>query len=110
MEIRHPVGTRCHGVVLHPAHSLRRRNMHGSQNDESAGFLPRVEWDEIRAPGCYLHLATGLLARVYAEDLANRSPGIASGGGRCVRLSENPGATMAQLREVAAKHGLEVNA
>lgn len=84
--------------------------MQGSQDDEGGDILPLVDWDEIRAPGCYLHLATGLLARVYPEDVASRSQGHASGGGSCARLSENPGATMAQLREIAARHGLEVNA
>ncbi len=84
--------------------------MHDSRNDESGDFLPRVEWEEIDAPGSYLHLATGLLARVYAEDLENRPKGHGGNGGRCVRLSANPGAAMTQLREIAASHGLKVNA
>lgn len=84
--------------------------MHGPHDDQDDGTLPRVDWDDIRSPGCYLHLATGLLARMYAEDLARRPQRLGGTGGCCVRLSPNPGESMPQLREIAAKHGLEVNA
>lgn len=69
--------------------------------------LPRLDWSEIRAPGAYLHLASGLLARVYEDDVNAHAR---TGGGRCVRLSENPGMPLAKLREIAADHGFEVNA
>jgi hypothetical protein len=73
--------------------------------------LEQLEWDEVRTPGSYLHLASGLIARVYAEDLDPRATNAAMrGGGAVVRLLPNPGAPMALLREIATRHGFRVNA
>ncbi|MFN8587418.1 MAG: hypothetical protein U0704_06410 [Candidatus Eisenbacteria bacterium] len=66
-----------------------------------------MDWSEIRSPGAYLHLASGLLARVYDGDVEERPRG---GGGRFVKLSDNPGLPLEKLRAIAAQHGLEVNA
>lgn len=71
--------------------------------------LGRMEWSDIREPGIYLHIASGLIARVYAEDVAavgTRAGGL--GGGPVVRLVPNPSAPMAVLREIAERHGLRV--
>ncbi len=69
-----------------------------------------MDWSDIREPGSYLHLTTGLIARVYPEDLpvAASHPGVARGG-PVVRLLPNPGAPLAVLREIAARYGLTVN-
>lgn len=75
------------------------------------GPLERMDWSEIREPGSYLHVASGLIARVYPEDVADTTERHAgAGGGPVVRLLPNPGAPMAVLREIAERHGLQVNA
>ena len=33
-----------------------------------------MTWEEIREPGCYLHLASGLLARIFAEEIDGEGP------------------------------------
>ena len=40
-----------------------------------AAPLERCEWQDVRDAGCYLHLASGLIARVYAEDVAPGTTG-----------------------------------
>lgn len=69
-----------------------------------------MDWSEIQEPGSYLHLASGLIARVYAEDLASAGShrGV-PGGGPVVRLLANPGAPITALREIAEHLGLRVN-
>lgn len=70
-----------------------------------------IEWGDIREPGSYLHLATGLIARVYAEDVARAAAdGGGRGGGSVVLLAPNPGAPMAALREIAERHGFRMSA
>ena len=72
--------------------------------------LDQMEWCEIREPGCYLHIASGLVARVYAEDVAGaKADRQGHGGGRVVRLLPNPGAPLAMLREIAEHHGFRMN-
>lgn len=72
--------------------------------------LERFEWHEVRAEGCYLHLASGLVARIYGEDLASGEARRETGGGPVVLLDANPGAPMEHLRRVAARHGLRCTA
>ncbi len=68
-----------------------------------------MEWCQVCEPGSYLHLSSGLVARVYAEDLeAGRSRHEHAGGGVVVRLDSNPGAPMTRLRTIAAQRGLRM--
>lgn len=76
--------------------------------DSAQSPLERLEWHDIREAGCYLHVATGLVARVYLEDLAAGQGGPRSaGGGTVVRLDGNPGTPMPHLRHIAERHGLK---
>lgn len=70
--------------------------------------LPQFDWNDIEEPGCYLHLPSGLLARVSSEELAPLPPRTSSGG-RVIRLSANPGAPLAELREIARTHALPIS-
>ncbi len=71
--------------------------------------LERMEWNEIHEPGSYLHLASGLIARVYAEDIAvARAHLDHREGGSVVRLLPDPGAPMVVLQAIAERHGLRV--
>lgn len=69
-----------------------------------------MDWNQISEPGSYLHIATGLIARVYPEDLAaplaHRENEC---GGLVVRLLSNPGAPISVLREIGERHGFRVN-
>lgn len=81
-----------------------------SETAGGAGPLARLEWNEVREPGCYLHVSTGLLARVYAEDLeVVHAQWNGAGGGVVVRLDPNPGAPLGRLREIASHHGLSLS-
>jgi hypothetical protein len=72
--------------------------------------LDRMDWSEIHQAGCYLHLVSGLLARVFdGEPTENRGRFTQGRVGAVVRLSENPHAPITLLREVAASHGLKFN-
>jgi hypothetical protein len=65
---------------------------------------------EIDQAGSYLHLATGLLARVFPEDLASTRGAFAGGSaGRVARLSPNPAAPIDALRMLAAHRHYKVN-
>jgi hypothetical protein len=71
-----------------------------------AGRLPELEWNEISEPGCYLHLASGLLARLFPEDVRDgRHAAEATTHNRVVRLADDPGAPLAALRLLAERHG-----
>lgn len=73
--------------------------------------LDLMDWSEIHEAGCYLHVASGLLARIEAEDLEDdrRGAGHDRPGGLVVRLSSNPRAPIQLLRLVARSHGYEMN-
>ena len=86
---------------------------HDSDPPRAAPAAPRerCEWQDVRDAGCYLHLASGLIARVYAEDVAPGTTGDdRAGGGTVVRLDPNPGAPMEHLRRIAERHGLRLSA
>jgi hypothetical protein len=72
--------------------------------------LHELDWVDVAEPGCYLMIASGLLARVYQEDLdaAGKSPR-AGAGTRVVRLSSNPRALVEVLRAVAFESHYTVN-
>ena len=72
--------------------------------------LLELDWAEVAEPGCYLMIASGLLARVYQEDLVavGDSPR-AGAGSRVVRLSSNPRALVEALRAVAFESHYTVN-
>lgn len=71
-------------------------------------MLTRMPWERIREPGCYVHLPSGLLARLSLEDLADFATGTRSGG-TAVRLSTDPGTAIDRLREIARRHGLPIS-
>ncbi len=67
-----------------------------------------LTWGEIRDPGCYLHLPSGLLARIFSREVA---PGAQEGGspsGAAVKLSNDPSAPLGLLRDIARRHTLPV--
>lgn len=70
--------------------------------------LPEMYWDEIRDPGCYLHLASGHLARIHAEDL-NPSGAPATPILRMARLSPDPETPLERLRAIARAHRYLIN-
>ncbi len=68
------------------------------------GALPELDWNDISKPGCYLMIASGLLARVHPEDLApDRDDQDHGRGARVVMLSDNPRMSVPSLRAIA--HG-----
>lgn len=77
--------------------------------EENAGPLPELDWNEISEPGCYLHLASGLLARMSAETIAGgRREARADFANRVVKLTGDPETSLAALRILAARHGYDV--
>jgi hypothetical protein len=79
-------------------------------HDAANTTLPELDWGEIAAPGCYLHLVSGLLARVFAEELVlARHQAPSARENRVVRLSNHPGTSLATLRVIAARHGYPVH-
>ena len=71
--------------------------------------LHELEWDDIREPGCYLMIASGLLARIYPEDLfGDRGAGLRGNGTRVVMLSENPRLPVGSLRNIAEQRSYRV--
>lgn len=81
--------------------------MHEPSSLDRPGVLAAMDWSEVREPGSYLHLASGLIARVYPEELS-ASPDRPAGVGAVVRLDANPHAAIAALREIAHRHGHQV--
>ena len=66
--------------------------------------LHELDWDDISEPGCYLMIATGLLARVHPEDLGgDRSLGQPGTGTRVAMLSDNPRTPLDSLRVIAIR-------
>ncbi len=71
--------------------------------------LRELDWSDIQEPGVYLHLASGLVARIYAEDLSGKDLRVeSSGGGRLIRLCDDPSTPLMQVRSLAEQHGLRV--
>ena len=71
-------------------------------------MLTRIPWERIREPGCYVHLPSGLLARLSLDDLASRPEGRRSGG-TAIRLSTDPGTAIDRLREIALRNGVPIS-
>jgi hypothetical protein len=71
-----------------------------------AGRLPELEWNEITEPGCYLHLGSGLLARMFPETIRGGRHVVQTAvPNRVARLAEDPGAPLTALRLLAGRHG-----
>jgi hypothetical protein len=68
-----------------------------------------MDWAEVQEPGCYLHLATGLLARIRAGEIDGNAHATNGGGGPVARLSGNPEAPLAALRAIAQRSSYRVN-
>ena len=72
--------------------------------------LPRPpklqQLDEIREPGCYVHVATGLLVRIFPEELeSERASEPFDSWGLVAQLSSDPYAAIASLRAFASHQG-----
>ena len=77
--------------------------------EDSPGRLVELDWDEVSESGCYLLVASGLLARLYLEELrARRQGSYSKAGARVVKLSDNPGDPLQTLRAIAERHGYPV--
>lgn len=79
--------------------------------DPREAALEEMDWADVREPGCYLHVATGLLARVRASAIAARTRESGGGlaGGQVVRLSGNPETPLPTLRGIAYLARYRVN-
>lgn len=71
--------------------------------------LMEMEWGDIREPGSYLLVSSGLIARIYAEDIPGFEERPRRAAGTVVRLLSNPRAPLGLLREIAERHGYQVN-
>lgn len=81
-----------------------------SASDARSSQLREVNWSDIDQPGSYLHIASGLIARIHPEEISGyriRQPG--SGVGPVVLLERNPNAALSVLREIAERHGYRVS-
>jgi len=67
-----------------------------------------LDWSQIDAPGCYLHLPSGLLARVFAREESPVARGTGPTGGIAVRLADDPHTPIQRLREIAERDTLPV--
>jgi hypothetical protein len=81
----------------------------GIDPPDSGSSLDEMDWEEISEPGCYVHIGSGLLARVYQQDLRpSRSERAASGRNQVARLSKDPETGLDELRAIAARHRYHV--
>jgi hypothetical protein len=78
-------------------------------SDEPEPLL-ELDWGEITEAGCYLLVATGLLARVHADEAETRRKAPRSlTGARVARLSSNPSDPLQLLRTIAESHHYPVS-
>jgi hypothetical protein len=75
---------------------------------ESGAGIEEMEWSQIHAPGCYLHIASGLLARVFPEEVDELATGNGMVG-RVARLAESPHQPLTTLRLIATRSGYRVS-
>ncbi len=75
------------------------------RGEHAPGRLLELDWAEISEPGCYLLISSGLLARIYPDEVRARRRGPRSrAGARVVKLSDNPGDPLQTLRSIAERH------
>ncbi len=71
--------------------------------------LPQLDWGQINEPGCYLHVSTGLLARIFPEELEReRSSDRSLCSMRVAKLATDPLTPVAILRSIASRNGYSV--
>ena len=80
-----------------------------ANSHDASVTIQEMDWGQIHEPGCYLHIASGLLARVFREELPDVHIGTSGMVGRVARLTDNPHATVTTLRSVAARSGYRVS-
>jgi hypothetical protein len=73
-----------------------------------AAALEELDWNDMQEPGCYLHIPSGTLMRVYADELDTVSD-MPQGAMRMVRLSRDPRTSLLRLRDTADRHGYSVH-
>lgn len=59
-----------------------------------------IDWNDVREPGAYLHIDSGMLMRVFADELVPDPPK-EEPGTLLIRLSNDPQAPLARLRATA---------
>jgi hypothetical protein len=74
-------------------------------NRGSTARLRECDWNDIDEPGCYLHIRSGMLMRVFADELDSVASDMPEGTMRMVKLSRNPRASLPKLRDIASRHG-----
>jgi hypothetical protein len=79
------------------------------QARQAQSSLQQLDWGQIKEPGCYLHVSTGLLARIFAEELERERPSNPSMSSMQVaKLATDPLTAVATLRAIASRHGYSV--
>lgn len=66
-------------------------------------LVDELDWSDVREPGCYLHVATGMLARIRSEDLTRMEDAEPGQAGQVARLSSNPDTPVGLLRAIAER-------
>jgi hypothetical protein len=79
-----------------------------ANSHDASVSVEEMEWSEIHEPGCYLHIGSGLLARVFLEELADMRSGHALVG-RVARLATSPHLPVTTLRLIATRSGYRVS-
>ena len=79
-----------------------------AQGGRAVGRPAVLAWCDIRQPGCYLHLPSGLLARVFTTEAAALNQGSGPRGGTAVQLDPDPATPVSVLREIAGRLSLPV--
>ena len=80
-----------------------------ASSHEASITIEEMDWSQIHEPGCYLHIASGLLARVFPEQLTEMQIGPGGMVGRVARLADNPHLPVTTLRSVAVRGGYRVS-
>jgi hypothetical protein len=76
-----------------------------TRNDEGP-TLEEMDWKDVRDPGSYLHISTGMLMRFFPEESESKSPKSDSDPPTpMVKLSGDPQAPLSTLRAIAVWYG-----
>jgi hypothetical protein len=68
--------------------------------------LEEIDWKDVRDPGSYLHVSTGMLMRFFPEESGAESAQEGSDPATpMVKLSSDPQAPLATLRAIAVWYG-----